>query len=73
MQAAVSARAAMELDMRAGLAQSQFELYYQPQIEHGRITGAEALLRWRHPSNGFISPTSSFRWPKSRALIPAAG
>ena len=56
MQAVVSARAAMELDMRAGLAQGQFELYYQPQMEHGRITGAEALLRWRHPHSGFISP-----------------
>ena len=41
MQAAVSERAALELDMRAGLAQGQFELYYQPQVDNGRITGAE--------------------------------
>ena len=73
MQAAVSARAAMELDMRAGLAQSQFELYYQPQIEHGRITGAEALLRWRHPSNGFISPAQFIPLAEESGLILPLG
>ena len=73
MQAAVSARAAMELDMRAGLAQSQFELYYQPQMDHGRITGAEALLRWRHPSNGFISPAQFIPLAEESGLILPLG
>ena len=31
------------------------ELYYQPQVDNGRITGAEALLRWRHPRDGFVA------------------
>jgi len=73
MQAAVSARAAMELDMRTGLAQSQFELYYQPQMEHGRITGAEALLRWRHPHNGFISPAQFIPMAEESGLILPLG
>ena len=73
MQAVVSARAAMELDMRAGLAQGQFELYYQPQMEHGRITGAEALLRWRHPHSGFISPAQFIPLAEVSGLILPLG
>ena len=69
MQASVAARAAMELDMRAGLAQGQFELYYQPQIDRGRITGAEALLRWRHPQTGFISPAQFIPLAETTGLI----
>ena len=73
MQAAVSARAALELDMRAGLAQGQFELYYQPQIDRGRITGAEALLRWRHPRNGFVSPAQFIPLAEETGLILPLG
>ncbi|MFN7155711.1 MAG: EAL domain-containing protein [Acidovorax sp.] len=73
MQAAVTARAALELDMRVGLAQGQFELYYQPQIDHGRITGAEALLRWRHPLNGFISPVHFIPLAEDTGLILPLG
>ncbi|MFN3438524.1 MAG: EAL domain-containing protein [Acidovorax sp.] len=73
MQAAVTARAALELDMRVGLAQGQFELYYQPQIDHGRITGAEALLRWRHPRDGFISPAHFIPLAEDTGLILPLG
>ena len=73
MQAAVSARAALELDMRVGLAQGQFELYYQPQIDHGRITGAEALLRWRHPRDGFVSPARFIPLAEDTGLILPLG
>lgn len=73
MQAAVSARAALELDMRVGLAQGQFELYYQPQIDHGRITGAEALLRWHHPRDGFISPVHFIPLAEETGLILPLG
>ena len=46
MQAEVSARAALEADMRDGLQQTQFVLYYQPQIDaSGCVTGAESLVR----------------------------
>lgn len=73
MQAAVSARAALELDMRAGLAQGQFELYYQPQVDNGRITGAEALLRWRHPRDGFVSPAEFIPLAEESGLILPIG
>ena len=73
MQAAVSARATLELDMRVGLAQGQFELYYQPQIDRGRITGAEALLRWRHPRDGFISPAHFIPLAEETGLILPLG
>nr|WP_233590008.1 EAL domain-containing protein [Acidovorax sp. FJL06] len=73
MQAAVSARAALELDMRAGLAQGQFELYYQPQIDQGRIIGAEALLRWRHPRDGFVSPAQFIPLAEETGLILPLG
>jgi diguanylate cyclase (GGDEF)-like protein/PAS domain S-box-containing protein len=73
MQAAVSARAALELDMRTGLAQGQFELYYQPQIDHGHIIGAEALLRWRHPRDGFVSPAHFIPLAEETGLILPLG
>ncbi len=45
-------------EMRLGLENSQFEIYYQPFIDIGTgdIRGAEALLRWKHPQKGLISP-----------------
>ena len=73
MQAVVSARATLELDMRVGLAQGQFELCYQPQIDHGRIIGAEALLRWRHPRDGFISPAHFIPLAEETGLILPLG
>lgn len=56
MQSAIRARAEMEADLRNAIEQSQFDLYYQPQVMHEQVVGAEALLRWRHPVKGFISP-----------------
>ncbi|SNS11917.1 PAS domain S-box-containing protein/diguanylate cyclase (GGDEF) domain-containing protein [Noviherbaspirillum humi] len=57
MQAALERRARLEDDLRRALAANQFELHYQPQADFaGRIVGAEALLRWRHPTDGFIAP-----------------
>jgi predicted signal transduction protein with EAL and GGDEF domain len=48
----------MENDLRHALPLRQFELHYQPKIEvaSGRIGSVEALLRWRHPERGFVSP-----------------
>lgn len=56
LQSALQQRRSLEQDMRLGLAQQQFELFYQPQVEHGQVTGAEALLRWKHPQRGDICP-----------------
>jgi len=48
----------LEADLRKAIAQSQFEVYYQPQIDlkTGSIAGAEALLRWNRPGFGLTSP-----------------
>lgn len=45
-------------EMRMALTRSDFQLYYQPQYDlaSGQIVGMEALLRWKHPERGFISP-----------------
>lgn len=45
-------------DLRRALELKQLELYYQPKIHapSGEITGAEALLRWHHPTRGMVSP-----------------
>jgi len=58
MQAAVTARTAMESDMRIGMREGQFMVYYQPQVDdRGEWTGVEALLRWQHPLRGLIPPS----------------
>lgn len=58
MRETVAARLGLEAELREAVAQRQFFLVYQPTFDLGdqRITGAEALLRWRHPERGLIMP-----------------
>ena len=51
-------RAAISSDLHAALERHELELYYQPQVEiaSGRISGLEALVRWKHPERGMILP-----------------
>ncbi|QGQ97899.1 EAL domain-containing protein [Paenibacillus psychroresistens] len=51
-------RVELEQSFKRALAENEFELYYQPQqdFETNGIRGVEALLRWKHPSHGYISP-----------------
>ena len=58
MNAAVQERLTLELDLRQALARNELMLHYQPQvnIHTGKIEGVEALLRWKHPTKGMISP-----------------
>ncbi len=58
MRSRLTARIRLEQDLKLALQDEQFEVFYQPKINiHTRqCTGAEALVRWRHPVNGFVSP-----------------
>jgi diguanylate cyclase (GGDEF)-like protein/PAS domain S-box-containing protein len=73
LQAAVNARAAMEDDLRHAIGTSQFQLYYQPQVHRDRIAGAEALLRWRHPRRGPLSPDTFIPLAEKTGLIVPLG
>jgi len=74
MQAAVVARTALEADMRVGLRESQFLLYYQPQVNHHiELTGVEALLRWQHPERGLVSPVEFIPVAEASGLILPLG
>ena len=58
MEAAVQHQFELEVDLRSALDAGQFELYYQPIYDLSDLTiiGAEALIRWQHPSKGTIVP-----------------
>ncbi|NRR31783.1 EAL domain-containing protein [Oxalobacteraceae bacterium] len=74
MQARVSARVALETDLRHALELRQFELHYQPQCAvDGRLCGAEALVRWRHPQRGLVSPAEFIPAAEDIGLIVPLG
>ena len=74
MQATITSRAELENDLREGLRQQQLLLHYQPQVDvHGQIIGAEALLRWQHPSRGMVSPADFIPLAEESALILLLG
>jgi diguanylate cyclase (GGDEF)-like protein len=61
----------LEAEMRTALEQAQFFLLYQPQValSTGRLVGAEALLRWQHPSLGMISPAEFISIAEANGFI----
>ena len=65
----------LEIDLRRAFACGQFELHYQPLIglAEGRIAGFEALLRWRHPERGMISPAEFVPVAEDIGLIVGIG
>jgi diguanylate cyclase (GGDEF)-like protein len=68
-------RVKLDLELREALARDQFELWYQPWINivSGRIAGCEALLRWRHPVRGMVSPADFVPVAEDTGLIVELG
>jgi diguanylate cyclase (GGDEF)-like protein/PAS domain S-box-containing protein len=74
MQAVVTARAGLEEELRHGLSEDQFLLYYQPQVDGaGRMTGVEALVRWQHPQRGMVPPGEFIPLAEDSGLILPLG
>lgn len=74
MQSAVEARSNLEAEMRRAILRGDFILHYQPQVcAEGRITGVEALVRWRHPERGLISPQFFIALAEETGLIIPIG
>ena len=73
LQSAVNARAALEGELHQGIRNREFELWYQPQVDGGRVVGAEALLRWNHPRRGVLLPAEFISLAEETGLIVALG
>jgi len=75
MGASARARLTMEQDLRQALANGGFEIHYQPLVDLARneVCGCEALVRWRHPERGMISPAEFIPVAEDAGLIDELG
>ncbi len=65
----------LEAELAQGLTRNEFELFFQPQVEAttGQLSGAEALLRWRHPQRGLLAPDAFIFVAERHRLMLALG
>jgi diguanylate cyclase (GGDEF)-like protein len=75
MERQANLRRELESDMRAALVEGGFEIHYQPLVDlhSDEVTGCEALLRWRHPVRGMISPADFIPVAEETGLIEEIG
>jgi diguanylate cyclase (GGDEF)-like protein/PAS domain S-box-containing protein len=71
MQDVSHQKIALEQSLRRALENNELEMYYQPQIDaiSGRIVGAEALMRWNHPTRGIVSPGEFLPFAEENGLM----
>ena len=75
MDERAKARRRLELELRQAISDGGLEVYYQPvvNIEDGKVSSCEALLRWRHPERGMISPVEFIPVAEETGLINQLG
>lgn len=74
MQIEITRQKELVRSLRAALQNDEFELHYQPVVDRGGdVVGAEALLRWKHPTRGLVSPAEFIPIAEESGLMPALG
>jgi diguanylate cyclase (GGDEF)-like protein len=75
MDAHAERRRRLEVDLRQALEKQEFELYFQPivRLEDTTVTAFEALIRWRHPDRGLVSPADFIPLAEETGLINQIG
>jgi diguanylate cyclase (GGDEF)-like protein len=75
MHAAIVARHALSAELKRSMGRGDLAVFYQPivELETGRIAGAEALVRWRHPTRGLVSPDEFIPLAEENGLILTLG